>query len=1085
MKTGSGTLTLATAGHSATGGVTVNEGTLRLTGFAGFDGGTFSNNQTFTINGGSLEIQGSWLTKSGSTYEIRNGTLAFTQTTGDTSANYVNALNLTNATVTGPATYRVGNNTAATHTFSGDEGNTILSGFGMVRNTASQTVNLWVDDGLHAADLTISGPVYDVTNYAGSTLNKDGPGTLVLTANCTYSGPTSISNGTLQLGDGGSSGKPGTGTITNHASLTFNRADDLTLPNPLTGSGSVAQLGTGKTTLSGTLSHTGNTTVHNGTLELNSPLASSPITVHGGWLAGTGALNQVTVLPGGSVRAGSNGAGNLAIANLTLAAGSSLVTTPGSAIIEAGNITVEGLTLIHLAGNDRTTGSFPVVRYTSLTGNGLALGHIAPRTAASLVNNTATSSIDLVISHVDQPRWTGAANAIWDDSTRNWIEIQSGNATTFLAGDDVVFDDTASGSTTIQLDTTVTPHSVTFNNSQKAYTLQGSGEIAGTGGMSLTGTGKVTLDTTHTFTGQVHIAGATLESPFIENAGTPGPLGAGNQITMNAGTLAITQQTQSNRSILLESGGGTLHTANTLELSGPLSGPGTLNITGTGNTVLTANNAFSGGTTIHSGTLTAGSNSALGTAEVTLGSPEASDQNAALILANRADVGNPITVSANGTGTATLGADNSGSGQNAASFNGTITLNRPTTLLGSVTDDRLAFNGKITGDVGILTVTGGARTTFASTASDFTGDIHITGPGTILQASAGTAAEVIPNHCNLTVDADAFFQLASSSGPESINALLGEGTVRTYPVAGQPFGSTLIIGSTNGSGTFTGSLTDGAAPLSLTKIGSGTQVLAGTSTHSGPTTILAGTLRIDGTHPASSPVTVASGATLGGTGTILSTVTAAGTLAPGANGSGTLTTGPTTLSGTLACEIDGNSAGTLHTSTLNVTGATLMVNEISPGTAFPYTIITYAPGGLTGKLSAPAGYAIDDSTDGVIRLTKTTGGFSAWASANAPGQSPTMDHDRDGIPNGIEYFMGLSGSSPTANPTPAADRSIRWPIGPAYPGSYGTDFVIETSTNLSAWTTIPASEVTLGTHVIYQIPASTTRTFVRLKVTGP
>ena len=62
--------------------------------------------------------------------------------------------------------------------------------------------------------------------------------------------------------------------------------------------------------------------------------------------------------------------------------------------------------------------------------------------------------------------------------------------------------------------------------------------------------------------------------------------------------------------------------------------------------------------------------------------------------------------------------------------------------------------------------------------------------------------------------------------------------------------------------------------------GPGTQVLAGSNTYTGPTTINQGKLLVNGSL--ASAVTVASGGTLGGTGSLSSvTVSAGGQLSPG------------------------------------------------------------------------------------------------------------------------------------------------------------------------------------------------------------
>jgi autotransporter-associated beta strand protein len=94
--------------------------------------------------------------------------------------------------------------------------------------------------------------------------------------------------------------------------------------------------------------------------------------------------------------------------------------------------------------------------------------------------------------------------------------------------------------------------------------------------------------------------------------------------------------------------------------------------------------------------------------------------------------------------------------------------------------------------------------------------------------------------------------------------------------------SVLTLSPSGGSTTFSGMIQGGGAlgRISLVMGGSGTQLLSGSNTYTGTTTISQGELVVDGSLI--SPVTIQSGGTLGGSGSLGNvTVNAGGTLAPG------------------------------------------------------------------------------------------------------------------------------------------------------------------------------------------------------------
>jgi outer membrane autotransporter protein len=108
-------------------------------------------------------------------------------------------------------------------------------------------------------------------------LIKSGSGVLTLTGANSYSGGTTISAGTLQLGNGGTTGSI-TGNVIDNGILAFNRSDVLTFNGVISGAGSVQQIGPGTTILTGTNTYTGGTTISAGTLQLGNGGTTGSIT---------------------------------------------------------------------------------------------------------------------------------------------------------------------------------------------------------------------------------------------------------------------------------------------------------------------------------------------------------------------------------------------------------------------------------------------------------------------------------------------------------------------------------------------------------------------------------------------------------------------------------------------------------------------------------------------------------------------------------------------------------------------------------------------------------------------------------------
>ncbi len=136
-------------------------------------------------------------------------------------------------------------------------------------------------------------------------LIQGGTGTTILTGGNDYSGATYINAGTLQVGNGGATGNLGSGAVTNNTALVFNRSNNHTVANNISGTGTLTQRGTGRTILTGSSGYSGITTVENGELAVNGSISGSDVTVQSGaLLSGSGSVGAVsgagTVSPGNS-----------------------------------------------------------------------------------------------------------------------------------------------------------------------------------------------------------------------------------------------------------------------------------------------------------------------------------------------------------------------------------------------------------------------------------------------------------------------------------------------------------------------------------------------------------------------------------------------------------------------------------------------------------------------------------------------------------------------------------------------------------------------------------------------------------------
>lgn len=842
---------------------------------------------------------------------------------------------------------------------------------------------------------------------------------------------------------------PITGTMTFKAADAAGTAHNITHNGTVTSSGALTKTGNGILTLNGANSYSGATTISAGTLALgaSATLSATPqinvaagatfdASAPGGFTLTSGKLLAGSGSVAGAFRAASGSTITVGdtVGTLTFSTGlaisnsvivnfeispvtNDLIEISGNLDVSSGTNTVS----VNAVGGNLAAGTYTLFHYGSFTGS--TNNFVLVGAPGYLTNNIAAQAIQLVTTGL-----RGPANVTWvgNASVNNWDVLNHTNwlngaaLDSFVQGDTVLFNATGSANPSVNITDPVNPASIMVDAATD-YAFSGAGAIGGSGGLTKTNTGTLTVMTINSYSGPTIIGQGTLEVLQLANGGANSSIGSANNSTNNlvffGGTLKYSGANAStDRGATLNDAGGIINVTNSntvLTGNGTIAGLGALTKSGPGTLVLAAANSYAGGTVVSNGVLQINAATSAGSATVT-NVAGTFRVNGALVVDNAMEFDGNTALEFNGVGSGNVALRGAWSG------GGTVNVNF------------LTQNSSQTFSIGGEGAGGGTMSGFSGTVNFGTnsGFVRLNNNSTY---NYGSPAATF----NLGTGSLTFLQRNGGTGTTFLGALMGGPNTRLSGARNDVHGLiTYEIGGNNLSTVFAGTITNGtgtsADTTAITKVGTGMLTLTGTNYHTSATTVNDGELRVDGAI-LNSQVTVNSG-TLSGSGRLGQSVSVSGTLSPGDSAIGALT-------------VNGN---------LSLNGSTFMEVNKTTGTNDLVTGINnlYYSGSLV--VSNLSGTLTNGTVFKLFSAQTYNGDF--YSGITLPDLAPGLSWQTNLLVDGTIRIPPLTNSPALVSVVSGSSLTLSWP------GTH-TGWTLEVQTNdlsiglTGVWTPVPGSDL--------------------------